>query len=86
MSAKTAADAFEELRKAGLLDSERLCISVYAKRGDIGSLRIDIENGRNSLSPSGKDETAYIEIVENLPRTDIVALASLLNAYYSKSL
>lgn len=78
--------AVQSLRTPGLLESERLCISVYAKRGDIGSLRIDIENGRNSLSPRGKDETAYIEIIENLPRTDIVALASLLNAYCSKSL
>ena len=85
MNTKTAEQAFQELREAGLLDSEVLNLRIHARMG-LGSLRTAIENGHNSLSPSGKDEKAYMEIVEHLPRNDLKTLGGLLNAHYSKPL
>jgi uridine phosphorylase len=86
MNTKTAAQALEELREAGLLDSDHLCIRAYVRTGDIGKLTIDIQNGQNSLSPTGKEEQRYSEIVEHLTRDDIVALGQLLRDHYFKSL
>jgi hypothetical protein len=80
MSTKTAAQAFEELRH-----SKTLNLSQHAKIG-LGSLRADIENGHNSLSMSGTDEKAYVEIVEHLPHNDLKILGAMLNAHYSKPL
>jgi hypothetical protein len=83
MNTKTAAQAFEELRESGLLDSKVLNLSQHAKIG-LGSLRTDIEFGHNSLSLSGKDEKAYVAIVEYLSHNDIKILGAMLNAHYSK--
>lgn len=85
MSTRTAAEAMQELKESGLLTSDHLLISVYAKLGDLGRLRIDIENGRNSLSPGGKEEKRYLEIVEHLPNDDVVALCDMLRTFYIKS-
>lgn len=86
MSAKTAAEALEELRRAELLTSDHLCIKVYAVSGDIGKLLIDIGNGHGSLSPNGKEEKLYKEIVEPLTPEDVVTLGKLLRNHYLKSL
>jgi hypothetical protein len=86
VSAQTAAQALEELRRAGLLTDERLCIKVYVVMGDIGKLKIDIQNAHNSLSPEGKEEQLYLEIVQHLTREDVVTLGDLLKKHYLKSL
>jgi len=86
MSAKTAALALQELKEAGLLTSDHLCIRVYAVSGDIGKLKIDIQNGHGPLSPNGKEEKRYLEIVEHLDSEEIVALGALLKEHYTKSI
>jgi hypothetical protein len=85
MSAKTAEEAFNELKKEGLLENEQLAIKTHVSMGGIGTLRADIEHGHNNLFANGAAEKRYLEIVEHLTREDIFTLDELLKDYYSKT-
>lgn len=85
MKDQTAQLAFQELNKAGLLESEHLNVRQHLRYG-LGTLRTAIENGHHGLTPNGAEEKQYLQVVEHLTRPQMLELGQLLEQYYFKNL